>query len=279
MNINHVLFLIAALNLLGDLYNIIRFRHQIPGWLLAANLTALALCAAAWLLVPGVSGLVSLGVFIAYVVCIKATTRRSAPARRIPAPATKFLISANVCFFAYQAINGATDDPLRFIELGALFTPYLELGQWWRLLTAQFMHWGALHLFCNMLGLWYLGPVTEALLGPVRFLAAYLTCGTMGMLIAYWVSILAPHPEPVVLLGASASVLGLVGIQGAFALKAFRATGNPVARAQLSAMTQIVVLQAIFDTMVPQVSSTAHIGGAVVGFGIGSLLTARVRRG
>ena len=56
MNINHVLLLIASLNLMGDLYNIMRFRHQLPGWILAANLTSLALCAAAWLLAPEIAG-------------------------------------------------------------------------------------------------------------------------------------------------------------------------------------------------------------------------------
>lgn len=273
MNINHVLLLIAVLNLLGDLYNIHRFRQYLPGWFLPFNLLALGLCGLAWLVVPDQSGMVALGIFLAYIVALKLSSRRDVPTQRLPAPATKFLISANVCFFVYQILNQATDDPVRFIELGALFTPFLAEGQWWRLITAQFMHWGALHLFCNMLGLWFLGPLTEALLGPVRFVVAYLVCGTLGMLIAFW---LAPHP--IVLLGASASVMGLVGIQAAMALKAYRRTGNPVAKAQLSSMAQIVVLQAIFDTMVPEVSSTAHIGGAAVGFLIGLVSSPRRRR-
>lgn len=270
MDINHVLLLIAVLNLLGDLYNILRFRQYLPGWLLPANISALSLCAASWLLFPEQSGVLALTVLICYVVAVKAFTRRRAPAQRLPAPATKFLISVNLCFFGYQFVNHATDDPSRFVELGALFTPLLAQGEWWRLITAQYMHWGAMHLFCNMLGLWFLGPVTEALLGPVRFILSYLACGTLGMLIAYWLS-----PHPLVLLGASASVLGLVGIQGALALKAYRRTGSPVAKAQLSSMGQIVILQAIFDTMVPEVSSTAHIGGAAVGFLIGLASTPR----
>ena len=275
MNINHVLFLIASLNLIGDLYNIARFREQLPRWLLVLNLSALIMCALSWFLVPAYAGPVALAIFITYIVLVKSFMRSRRPVPRLPAPATKFLISANVCFFIYQVINGATDDPTRFIGLGALFTPLLQLGEWWRLITAQFMHWGALHLFCNMLGLWFLGPLTEALLGSIRFVFAYLICGVLGMLIAYWVSLLSPDPHPMVLLGASASVLGLVGIQGAFALKAYKRTGSPVAKAQLSSMAQIVVLQAIFDTMVPEVSSTAHIAGAGVGFVIGSIASAR----
>lgn len=271
MNINHVLLLIATLNLLGDLYNILRFRTQLPGWIPAANLSALSLCLLAWLLAPESSGVIALCVFVAYIVIIKLSMRSRAPQRRLPAPMTKFLISANVCFFIYQWLNGAAEDPIRSIDLGALSTDLLQQGQWWRLVTAQFMHWGVLHLFCNMLGLWFLGPVTEMLLGSFRFLVAYLTCGTLGMLIAYWFSILSPDPRPIILLGASASVLGLVGIQAAFALAVYRRSGSLAAKAQLSSMLQIVVLQAIFDTMVPEVSSTAHTGGAAVGFIIGSI--------
>jgi membrane associated rhomboid family serine protease len=75
-----------------------------------------------------------------------------------------------------------------------------------------------------------------------------------------------------ILLGASGAVLGLVGIQGAIALRALRQHENIAAKAQLSAMIQIVVLQALFDSMVPQVSSTAHLGGAAIGFVLGMLM-------
>jgi membrane associated rhomboid family serine protease len=79
------------------------------------------------------------------------------------------------------------------------------------------------------------------------------------------------------MLGASASVLGLVGLQAAIAVKALRRSGSPFAKAQLAAMIQIVVLQGIFDFLVPEVSSTAHLGGAAVGFLLGMLLTIRPR--
>ena len=160
-------------------------------------------------------------------------------------------------------------------QLGALYTPLLEQGEWWRLLSAQFMHWGVLHLFCNMLGLWFLGPLTESILGPLRYIMAYLLCGAGGMLVAFGASLVATTPHSIVLLGASASVLGLVGIQAAFSLKAFRRSGSMVAKAQLASMLQIVVLQGIFDLLVPKVSSTAHIGGAAVGFVLGTFIFMR----
>jgi rhomboid protease GluP len=174
--------------------------------------------------------------------------------------------------------KGATDDPVAFIELGAVYTPLLNEGEWWRIFTAQFLHWGATHLAFNMLGLWLLGRTVEAMIGFTRYIALYLVCGAGGMLIAWGASLIGSDPHPVILVGASASVLGLVGAQAAISLLAYRHTGNPVAKAQLNSMSQIVFLQAVFDMMVPEVSSTAHIGGAAVGFCVTYGFVARALR-
>jgi membrane associated rhomboid family serine protease len=92
------------------------------------------------------------------------------------------------------------------------------------------------------------------------------------MLLAWGISLYAPEHRAIVLMGASASVLGLVGIQAALSLSILRSTGSLVAKAQLASMTQIIVLQMVFDFMVPEVSSTAHMGGAAIGFLLGMAL-------
>lgn len=272
MDINQILFLIAALNLAGDLYNILRFRRQIPGWILPANIVALAICIAVRIWLPAEAGMVSVIVLACYIVAIKLHTRSRGPSVSLPSRATKLLIGLNVAAYVFQVYRGALDDTYQMIQLGALFTPLLELGEWWRLLSAQFLHWGLAHIALNMMGLWFLGPTVEALIGSLRFTLAYLLCGAGGMAVAWGVSRMATDPRPLVLLGASASVLGLVGLQAALSLKAFRYSGSLVAKAQLASMTQIIVLQVIFDWMVPQVSSTAHLGGALTGFLIGMFM-------
>lgn len=266
MDINFILLLVAALNLSADLYNVIRFRAHIPRWVVWANISALIGCAAAWFYMPESSGYVSLGILAAYIIAIRGYVRKRAPSPQLPSLATKLLIGLNVCAFVVQMSRDATEDMAGFVDLGAVFSPLLEEGEWWRIFTAQFLHWGVAHLAFNMLGLWILGRTVEAMLGFWRYIALYLLCGAGGMLIAWGIAELVPDPHPIVLLGASASVLGLVGAQAAYSLLAYRYTGSIVAKAQLSAMTQIVFLQAIFDMMVPQVSSTAHVGGAAVGF-------------
>jgi rhomboid protease GluP len=266
MDIDQIFFLVAILNLSGDLFNILRFRHHIPKWIPLANLSALAICISSKLLLAQHSGVVSLTVLAIYITIIKLKARsRWRLSVGNSTPCTKLLILTTVAVFGYQLFRDAGEDPVMLVTLGALFSPLFEGGEWWRLFSAQFLHWGFAHLALNMLGLWFLGPVVERALGSFRFVVFYLLSGAGGMLIAWAIATFGPHPKAIILLGASASVLGLVGLQLAIARREYRSSGSIVARAQLSAMTQILVLQAIFDWMVPQVSSTAHLGGAAVG--------------
>lgn len=273
MDIEQILFLIAVLNLVGDLFNIFRFRHHIPRWVPAANVSALALCIAAKVWLAQHAGAISLAILAVYIVIIKLKTGSGRAHRVITsAPCTKGLILATVAAFGYQVYRGAGEDPVMMVSVGAMFSPLFEDGEWWRLFSAQFLHWGVAHLALNMMGLWFLGPLVERTIGSVRFVVAYLLCGAGGMLIAWAIATFGPQPRSIILLGASASVLGLVGLQVAIARRLYRISGSLAAKAQLSAMIQILVLQMIFDWMVPQVSSTAHLGGAAVGLLLGIML-------
>lgn len=276
MDINQILFLIAILNLLGDLYNIFRFRHHIPRWVPWANFSALAGCISARIWLAEHAGAIALGILVGYIALIKLKTGSGRASKAIPAaPCTKGLIVITVLAFGCQVYHGAMDDAVMMVTVGAMFSPLFESGEWWRLFSAQFLHWGVAHLALNMMGLWFLGPLVERTIGSIRFVVAYLLCGAGGMLIAWAIATFGPNPRSIILLGASASVLGLVGLQVAIARRVYRISGSLAAKAQLSAMIQILVLQMVFDWMVPQVSSTAHLGGAAVGLFLGLLLLGR----
>lgn len=275
MNINYILFLVAILNLIGDLYSILKFRSQLPRWIPVLNLVCISACAVTWIVIPERAGFIGLGILVGYILTIKLYGRSRGRGVRLAAPVTKALIAVNVLAFGVQFLYGATDNARGFVALGALYSPLLEQGEWWRLLTAQFLHWGVMHLFFNMMGLWFLGPLVENLIGSMRYVVAYVASGMGGMAISLGLAHVFYQDDPVLMLGASASVLGMVGVQGAFALKALRRSGSLVAKAQLAAMTQIVVLQATFDFLVPEVSSTAHLGGAAVGFLLGMVMKLR----
>ena len=143
MDINQILFLIAILNLVGDLYNIFRFRHHIPRWVPWANLSALATCISARIWLAEHAGAIALGVLVVYIALIKLKTGSGRASKAIPAaPCTKGLIVITVLAFGYQVYRGAMDDAVRMVTVGAMFSPLFESGEWWRLFSAQFLHWG-----------------------------------------------------------------------------------------------------------------------------------------
>ena len=88
---------------------------------------------------------------------------------------------------------------------GALYGPAVAEGDWYRLITAAFLHYGPIHLAMNMLALWWIGRPLEAWLGPVRYLLLYLVSGLAGSAGA-----LIANPEAVTV-GASGAIFGILG--------------------------------------------------------------------
>lgn len=184
---------------------------------------------------------------------------------------TWVLIGLNVAAFLVELARKASTDDEGLLRLGALFEPYVRAGQWWRLLTANFLHFGWLHLLMNMLGLYVLGPFVEQSLGRVRYLLLYLLSGLASMSAVLelqrrgWV---APGP----LVGASGAIMGLVGATAAVLLRGwFRERARSASR-RLRWVLMIVALQVVFDAFTPEVSSTAHVTGMFWGFLLALLL-------
>ncbi|MBQ1060571.1 MULTISPECIES: rhomboid family intramembrane serine protease [Micromonospora] len=124
-------------------------------------------------------------------------------------------------------------------------------GQWYRLVTAMFLHFGVLHLLLNMWALWVLGRTLEAVLGPLRFLALYLLAGLGGNVAAYVFT--APNRTTA---GASTAVFGLF----AAIFVIMRRLGRDT-----SAIVPILVINLIFTFTVPSISVAGHLGGLAAG--------------
>jgi membrane associated rhomboid family serine protease len=113
--------------------------------------------------------------------------------------ATYVLLAINVLIFLATQTSAKTTDEL------ILWGPYVAQGEWWRLVTAGFLHNESWHIILNGLALFWLGRMIEPALGHVRFLAIYFTsllCGSLGVMI------LSPTTGT---LGASGAVYGLLG--------------------------------------------------------------------
>jgi membrane associated rhomboid family serine protease len=138
-------------------------------------------------------------------------------------------------------------------------------GQYYRLFTAMFMHFGILHLLMNMYALWILGRTLESFLGPVRFLALYLVAGLGGNVAAYLF-------QPAALsAGASTALFGL-----------FAALFLVLRRLGLNATSvlPVILINLVFTLSVPGISIAGHLGGFVVGAlaGAGLAYAPRQRR-
>jgi len=156
-------------------------------------------------------------------------------------------------------------------ECGGVFGPaILEGGQWWRLLTAMFLHGGLEHLALNMISLYIVGRIMEAYFFPLDYLLIYFLSGIGGFLLS-----LTLHPETVII-GASGAIFGIFGALGGFALFHRERLGSHY-HSFLKEFGIILGLNLIFDLAVPGIDMSAHIGGLLLG-AIGGYLASGYRR-
>ncbi|MFE7551332.1 rhomboid family intramembrane serine protease [Streptomyces gardneri] len=169
---------------------------------------------------------------------------------------TKFLIGINLAVYLLVLVFG--DRLVAELELiGYAYSPQLgEVigvadGEWYRLLTATFLHQEVWHILFNVLGLWVIGGIVEPELGRVRYAALCLLAGLSGSVLAYLV---AAQNQPS--LGASGVVYGLIGAWVVLA-RHKRHDMRPVAL--------FVALSLLMTFTRPGISWEAHVGGLVAG--------------
>jgi membrane associated rhomboid family serine protease len=149
--------------------------------------------------------------------------------------------------------------------IGGLDGPDVAAGQWWRLITAGFLHSGLIHLGLNMFVLYILGPPLERVLGRLGFLSLYaagLAASSVGALL------LSPHSLTV---GASGAIFALMGAT----IIGQRASGIDPWR---SGIIMWVVINLVFTVAVPGVSIGGHLGGLAGGLVAGLILFRRSLR-
>jgi membrane associated rhomboid family serine protease len=170
------------------------------------------------------------------------------------------LIGINVGAYLLQLATQNTDSSL--YQFGAMHGYSVADGDYWRLLTAAFLHadnlpTGVLHIAFNMYALYLFGPYVERALGTARFVAAYLTMAVASSVFVYWLT----DPQ-IVTIGASGAVFGLFGL----ALVLLIRTGQDV--------RGLLVLLAInaFISLQGNISWQGHLGGFITGTLLGVAL-------
>ncbi|TDC15748.1 rhomboid family intramembrane serine protease [Streptomyces sp. 8K308] len=173
-----------------------------------------------------------------------------------PRLVTKILLGINLAVFAAVLVGGD-----RLVEdlgmLGHARDPDTSTwvgvadGQWYRMLTAAFLHQQIWHIAFNMMGLWFLGPPLEAALGRVRFVALYLVSALAGSTLFYVVA-----PQNQLSLGASGAIFGLFGATAVLARRM---------RYDMRPILGLLAVNLLITFWWSDIAWEAHIGGLVGG--------------
>jgi rhomboid protease GluP len=188
-----------------------------------------------------------------------------------PTIVVSILIALNVAMFLAEVRLGGSTNPLTLHRLGALEPWAVRHGQYWRMVTALFLHFGPLHLIFNLYALFVIGPGLERLIGSIRFAIYYFLSG-LGSSAGVLLLRLHDFSRPEQMVGASGCVMGIVGVWAGYLLRHRR---EPFAGKRLANIALIVAIQTAFDLSTPQISMTAHLSGLGTGFLLGLLLPPR----
>ncbi len=189
--------------------------------------------------------------------------------------ATYALIALNLISFSLEIVRGGAENRWTLYGMGALYVKAFLRGEWWRLFTFLFLHYGWLHLTLNMLALYFLGQFAESLLGRFRYLLVYLVSGLGSGLIVVWLTD-AGVLEPGFYVGASGCIIGLIGAELAIMLRLWLKERVKLAVENLVVLVLIILTQVAFDLIVPHVGMVAHLSGLGIGFIIALLLPYQV---
>ena len=151
--------------------------------------------------------------------------------------------------------------------VGAKINAPIAAGEYYRLVTAMFLHGGWLHIAFNAYALYALGPETERIYGTARFLALYFIAGIAGSVTSY-----ALNPNPAV--GASGAIFGLIGGLAAFYYISRQLLGE-ISRQQLGSLITVVMINLFIGFSSPVIDNAAHIGGLFGGAAAGWILAPR----
>jgi rhomboid protease GluP len=186
------------------------------------------------------------------------------------APVTSLLLLVNLATFAGTLLyGGGLWHSAVAVQLawGANFGPATQDGQWWRLFTAMFLHFGIVHLALNMWALWDVGRLVERLYGRARFTAIYLVSGVAGNLLS-----LVMQGNHAISGGASGAIFSLFGALLVFLWRERQQIDRDEFRWMFGAASVFTLLILGMGRFIPGIDNAAHFGGLVAGALLGSLL-------
>ncbi len=202
----------------------------------------------------------------------------AAKVHALPAPrtwwssVTTVILALNIGAFLALALFAdagwlTTNSLLPYVRFGANNAAATTDGEWWRLLTSMFMHYGALHLFMNMWALYQTGHMVEKLFGRSLFALGYLGSGLVGGFASMvW------HGDKVWSAGASGAVFGVYGLLLGYIRREKLALPKRVYQPMMNSTLAFAGYNLVYGLMLPQIDNAAHAGGLLGGIVLGWLM-------
>ena len=180
---------------------------------------------------------------------------------------TYALAGLNIIVFILELMKGDPMDPKFMLKMGGACTPYiLGKGEWYRMISSMFLHYGFKHFFFNMIALVAIGRYIEIYFGRVKYFILYMVSGLMGNLVFLFSDLLLSPGGYTVSAGASGAISGLFGALLVLAIDKNTKQLFPLPRVIFGIM--LLIIPGIGDSTI---NVAAHIGGAICGVVIGFL--------
>lgn len=177
---------------------------------------------------------------------------------------TVLILTINFGLYAATALFSMQNGGASFMDIdgrtlllfGAKYNEFIAAGQWWRLITAGFLHGGLFHILMNSWVLFDLGAQVEELYGARRLIVIYFLTTVFGFMVSTWWS-------PALSIGASAGIFGLLGAMIALGMRSGTVIG--------AAIRSLYIRWAVYGLLIGllpffRIDNAAHIGGLIAGF-------------
>jgi rhomboid protease GluP len=178
-------------------------------------------------------------------------------------PVTTIILAINLVMAIILIVTGGFDTE-NLVKFGAL-VPILvtEEGEYYRIITAMFLHGGFLHLLSNSFVLYYIGAYMERLVGPKKYLLIYMISGIISSLFVLFLA-----SDLSVTIGASGAIFGVIG--GLLVLTFLRKEW--FSDHSIRTIRQLIIINVVITFLLPTISIPGHMGGLIAGILIGYLM-------
>ena len=184
---------------------------------------------------------------------------------------TNLVVAANVAVFIVMGALGAgwiePESMMPYVRYGANNGGVTTDGEWWRLVTCMFMHYGLIHLFMNMWALFQTGHLVEKLLGRSLYALAYLGSGIIASLASiFW------NGDRIWSAGASGAIFGVYGALLGYMLREKHGLPRVIFQPMLKSTLLFSGYNILYGLANPRIDNAAHIGGLLSGIALGWVL-------